>query len=288
MKKRSASAVVLAMVLSAALPAAAYAENTDSQVASAEEMITPQDVVDEDMVPIYGDKLQDGTYSMEVRSSSSMFSIIDCQLTVIEGEMKAALTLSGDGYLKLYMGTGEEAVKASEEDYITFELNGEGKQVYEVPVEALDMGIDCAAFSKRKQKWYDRVLVFTSESLPQEAFKEFEMTDLEELNLEDGIYQVGVSLEGASGKTAVESPAVLKVENGTFTATVIWSSSKYDYMLVDGEKYLPVNTEGNASFEIPLTGMDYRMPVTIDSTALGKPRELDYVLYFDSASIVKE
>lgn len=288
MKKRSASAVMLAMMLSAALPAAAYAENTDSQVASAEEMITPQDVVDEDMVPIYGDKLQDGTYSMEVRSSSSMFSIIDCQLTVSEGEMKAALTLSGDGYLKLYMGTGEEAVKASEEDYITFELNGEGKQVYEVPVEALDMGIDCAAFSKRKQKWYDRVLVFTSESLPQEAFKEFEMTDLEELNLEDGIYQVGVSLEGASGKTAVESPAVLKVENGTFTATVIWSSSKYDYMLVDGEKYLPVNTEGNASFEIPLTGMDYRMPVTIDSTALGKPRELDYVLYFDSASIVKE
>lgn len=288
MKKRSAAALALAMALSVVLPAAAYAEDTDSQVASAEEMITPQDVVDEDMVPIYGDELKDGTYPMEVRSSSSMFNIIDCQLTVSEGEMKAAVTLSGEGYLKLYMGTGAQAVEASEEDYITFELNEEEKQVYEVPVEALDMGIDCAAFSKRKEKWYDRVLVFTSESLPQEAFKEFKITALDDLNLEDGVYQVEVNLEGASGKTAVESPAVLKVENGTFTATVIWSSPKYDYMLVDGEKYLPVNTEGNAAFEIPLTGMDYRMPVTIDSTALGKPRELDYVLYFDSSSIVKE
>ena len=49
----------------------------------------------------------------------------------------------------------------------------------------------------------------------------------------------------------MESPAALTVADGRMTATIVWSSSNYDYMLVDGEKYLPTNTEGNSTFEIP-------------------------------------
>ena len=124
-----------------------------SQVASADEMSAPVDVVDEDMNPIYADSLNDGTYPVEVLSSSSMFRIVDCRLTVKDGAMTAAMTMSSDGYLMLYMGTGEEAVRASEDDYIMFELNEDGKQVYTVPVTSLDQGISCAAWSKRKEKW---------------------------------------------------------------------------------------------------------------------------------------
>lgn len=254
-------------------------------VASADEMAAPVDVVDETMQPVYAKDLEDGTYEIEVSSSSSMFKITDCKLTVADGKMSAVITLNGTGYLKLFMGTGTEAVKASEDAYLTFEENEEGKQMYEVPVEALDMGIDCAAWSKRKEKWYDRVLVFASASLPQEAWKNMEMTTLEELALEEGTYQVAVAIEGGSGRTQIQTPTKLTVADGVMTAEIGWSSPYYDYMLVDGEKYLPVNTEGDSVFEIPIKGMDYQMPVTADTVAMSEPHEIDYTLCFDSASI---
>lgn len=258
---------------------------TESLVASADEMAAPVDVVEADMEAVYGDEVKDGVYTIDVSSSSSMFKITDCSLTVDEGEMTAVITLGGDGYLKLFMGTGEEAVKASEDEYITFTENEEGFQTYEVPVEALDMGIDCAAWSKRKEKWYDRVLVFEASSLPQDALLHTEMTQPEDLALEDGSYTIEVVLEGGSGRTAVQSPAVLTVEDGVLTAEIVWGSPYYDYMIVGEEKYLPVNTEGDAVFEIPVTGLDYKMPVTADTIAMSQPHEIDYTLYFDSASI---
>lgn len=126
---------------------------------------------EETKTPIYADKLNDGTYSIEVTSSSSMFRIVDCELTVSGDEMNAVMTLSGTGYEKLYMGTGEEALAAGDEDFIYFTENGEGAYTYTVPVEALNADIDCAAFSIRKQEWYDRTLVFEADTLPEGAIK---------------------------------------------------------------------------------------------------------------------
>jgi hypothetical protein len=112
--------------------------------------------------PIYADQIKDGTYAIEVSSSASMFRIIDAQLTVKDGEMSAVLTLSGTGYQKLYMGTGEEALKDTDDHCIYYVENGEGKYTYEVTVEALNKDIDCAAWSINREQWYDRVLVFQS------------------------------------------------------------------------------------------------------------------------------
>ena len=120
--------------------------------------------------PIYADQLEDGTYTIEVSSSSSMFKIVDAQLTVADGEMTAVLTLSGDGYEKLYMGTGEQALEDTEDTYVYFVENDEGMYTYEVPVAALDQDLDCAAWSFRKEKWYDRVLVFQSALISEDAF----------------------------------------------------------------------------------------------------------------------
>lgn len=282
MRKMMASALALIAAGSMAVTALA-----SEQVASQDEMVTPQEVVSEGMEPVYAGSLKEGTYAIDVLSSSSMFRIIDCQLTVADGEMSAVMTLSGDGYLKLFLGTGEEAAAADEADCITFELNDDGKQMYEVPVEALDMGIDCAAFSKKKEKWYDRELVFSAASLPQEAFDDALVVTAEDLALEDGVYTIDVALEGGSGKASVESPAELTVSDGAATATIIFSSSHYDYVLVDGEKYLTVNTEGNSAFEIPVDAFDFKMPITADTTAMSTPHEIDYTLYFDSATIEK-
>lgn len=267
---------------------ASYAAGQDStgsdKVASADEMVEPEDVVEEGMEPIYADSLKDGTYDVEVKSSSSMFKITRCELTVANGEMTATMTMGGTGYLYLYMGTGEEAVAAAESDYISYVENENGEHTFTVPVEALDAGINCAAYSKKKEKWYDRVLLFRADSLPQEALSEGAVTSLE---LEDGTYTVAVALAGGSGKATVESPALMTVADGKMTVTLIWSSSNYDYMMVDGQKYLPVNTEGNSAFEIPVLGFDYKMPVTADTTAMSTPHEIEYTLQFDSASVKK-
>ncbi len=261
--------------------------DVSDQVATKDEMATPQDVVSEDMEPVYADSIKEGTYSIEVLSSSSMFRIIDCQLTVAGGEMTAVMTMNGDGYLKLFMGTGEEAAAAGEDECIPFELNDDGKQTYEVPVEALDMGVDCAAFSKKKEKWYDRVLVFSAASLPQDARLDTEIVTAQDLGLEDGAYTIEVTLGGGSGKAAVESPAELTVADGAATAVIVFSSPNYDYVLVDGEKYTTVNTEGNSAFEIPVTMFDGEMPITADTIAMSTPHEIEYTLHFDSATAKK-
>ena len=242
-------------------------------------------VVTDDMVPVEADALKDGVYPVEVDSSSSMFHITEAELTVADGKMSAKLTLSGSGYGKVFMGTGEEAEKAGEGDYIQAEESADGKNVFEIPVEALDKGIDCAAYSKKKETWYDRTLVVRASSLPMEAYKEGNMKTVESLGLEDGTYTVEVKLEGGSGRTTVETPTQLKIQDGKATAVITWGSSHYDYMKVGEEKYEPVNTEGNSSFEIPVTVFDQKQKVIADTTAMSVPHEIDYTLIFDSESI---
>ena len=104
---------------------------------------------------------------------------------------------------------------------------------------------------------------------------------------EDGEYSIQVDLEGGSGKASVTSPTILTVEDGKAYAQIQWSSSNYDYMIVDGEKYEPVNKDGNSTFEIPVTVFDAEMEVTADTVAMSTPHEIDYTLNFDSSSMKK-
>ena len=85
----------------------------------------------------------------------------------------------------------------------------------------------------------------------------------------------------------MESPAALTVADGKMTATLVWSSPNYDYMIVDGEKYLPTNTEGNSTFEIPVAALDTALTVTADTVAMSTPHEIEYTLTFASASLTE-
>lgn len=285
-------AVALASLL---LLGAGCAANTDSQqadtqstsnaVASADEMAGVEDVVEEGMTPIDGSQVRDGVYDITVDSSSSMFQIVSCELTVENGSMTAQMTMGGTGYLYVYMGTGEQAANADDSEYIPFVEDAAGAHTYTVPVEALDAGVPCSAFSKNKEKWYDRTLVFRADSLPADAFAEGVVTTAEDLSLADGVYQVDVTLEGGSGRASVESPAQMAVENGKVTATIVWSSSNYDYMKVDGVRYDAVIENDRSVFTIPVTCFDWKMAVIADTIAMSQPHEIDYALRFDSASI---
>lgn len=107
-----------------------------------------------------------------------------------------------------------------------------------------------------------------------------------ETDLEDGEYSIQVDLEGGSGKASVSSPTLMLVKNGRMYAELQWSSSNYDYMIVDGEKFQNESEEGrNSVFTIPVTALDDKMEVIADTLAMGAPREIDYTLTFYEASI---
>lgn len=292
MKKLTSAALILALLLTVGCGKSSESSEQASTTAPAEstaavagenETVPDELVIPEDMTPVTGSQIKDGTYDITVDSSSSMFKITSCSLTVENGEMTAIMTMSGQGYLYVFMGKGEDA--SDESKFIPFVENENGEHTFTVPVEALDKGIDCSAFSKKKEQWYDRTLLFNASSLPADAFKDGEITSVESLGLADGKYTIDVALEGGSGKATVQSPAEMIVENGSASAVIIWNSPNYDYMIVDGNKFEFSGGGENASFTIPVIGFDYKMPVTADTTAMSKPHEIEYTLFFDSSTI---
>ena len=103
---------------------------------------------------------------------------------------------------------------------------------------------------------------------------------------QDGTYQMEVELLGGSGRASVTSPAKVEIKDGKAVATLEWSSPNYDYMVVDGEKYLPVNTEGNSVFQIPVEAFDQDIAVIADTVAMSTPHEIEYTLNFHAGNAV--
>nr|WP_297708458.1 ABC transporter substrate-binding protein [uncultured Butyrivibrio sp.] len=103
-------------------------------------------------------------------------------------------------------------------------------------------------------------------------------------DISDGEYAASVVMSGGSGRAYIESPCKVTVEAGKITAKIVWSSPNYDYMVVDGATYYPVNSEGNSTFLIPVV-LDKEMVVSADTVAMSKPHLIEYTLTF---SIIKE
>lgn len=93
----------------------------------------------------------------------------------------------------------------------------------------------------------------------------------------DGEYDGFVSLSGGSGRAYIMEPCKVTISSGNVTAHIIWSSPNYDYMIIDGAKYYPVNKEGNSEFVIPVR-LDEDIPVQADTTAMSTPHLIDYTL----------
>lgn len=272
---------IFALALALMLLGAALAEADLSHVADASEMTDVIDVVEPGMEPVTADRLNDGTYEVAVDSSSSMFKIVGCTLTVQDGAMTAVLSMKSDSYTYMYPGTAEEA--AASDAPVALAVDGES-YTFTLPVDALDAGYTCAAFSARKQVWYPRTLLFRSDSLPAEAWKDGETASAEALA--DGLYTCEVALEG--GRATVESPAALTVEGGVATARLVFGTSRIDYVVVDGEKYLPEEGAETAVFTVPVAGFDRKLSITVDSTAITPAVEVAYTMTFDAASLKAE
>lgn len=296
MKNRFVKALVLSVAVctvmtgsSAVFAAEEKTETVETAEESAEE--SAEENTEESTQEQTGNVLKDGVYSAKFDTDSGMFHVNESQdgkgvLTVKDGKMTIHVSLVSKSILNLFPGLAEDAAKEGAEllepttDSVTYS-DGYTEEVYgfDIPVPYLDKEFDVALIGK-KGKWYDHK-VSVSEAQPLEA----EGKSVEDLKLEDGSYTVEVALEGGSGKATVESPAVLEIKDGKASAVLVWSSPNYDYMLVDGEKYERTNTEGNSTFEIPVSGFDYQIPVVGNTVAMSTPHEIEYKLQFDSASV---
>lgn len=228
--------------------------------------------------------LADGVYLADFNTDSTMFHVNEvCEgkgtLTVKDGKMTIHVSLASTSILNLYPGLAEDAQKDGAEllqpskDELTYPdglketVNG-----FDIPVPALDQEFDVALIGK-KGKWYDHK-VSVSNPVPQgqEA-------------LADGEYTVEALLSGGTGKAKLLNPTALTVSEGKITATIVWSSSNYDYMIVNGDQYLPITTEGGSTFQIPVESLGVEIPVTADTVAMGTPHEIAYTILLQADTV---
>jgi hypothetical protein len=240
--------------------------------------------------------LADGTYLADFKTDSSMFHVNEAYdgkgtLTVENGVMTIHISLGSKKILNLYLGLAEDANKEGATllmpttDTVTYS-DGTSEEVYgfDVPVLALDEEFDLALVGT-KGTWYDHK-VSVSNPEPLEADVEGAVTEEKTAPaLEDGEYTIELTFEGGSGKSKILSPATVSVSQQAATVRLEWSSPNYDYMLLEGEKYLPVNTEGNSVFELPVTAFDEPISVIGDTVAMSTPHEISYTITFHSDTL---
>ena len=235
-------------------------------------------------------QLPDGVYTAEFSTDSSMFHVSEAcdgkgTLTVKDGVMTIHISLGSKKILNLYPGLAEDAAKdgavllAPTTDTVTYS-DGMTEEVYgfDVPVPVIGEEFDLALIGT-KGKWYDHK-VKVSDPVAEGAADTFDLSAVE-----DGSYTIELTMEGGSGRASIQSPAQLAIADGAATATLEWSSPNYDYMLVNGEKYLPVNTEGNSVFEVPVEALDAPLTMIGDTVAMSTPHEVEYTVTFHSETL---
>lgn len=231
------------------------------------------------LLPLLAKDIEEGSYEIETASSSSMFKIEKTVLYVKDNAMTADITLSGKGYSNVTMLSAADSEGLTSLEGTTAAVGKDGKYVFTLPVQSLNTELVCSAFSKKKQKWYERRVVFYSEKIPAENIFVTPYV-MQKCGLKDGSYTISVKLAGGSGKASVKSPASMRVKDGIPLARIEWSSPNYDYMILNGKKILPLANEQNSVFELPVLVFDKAMSVFADTTAMSTPHEILYQLEF--------
>ena len=276
--KQFVSLSVASLMLAAVLTGCGGASSAASSAASSEAASAVSAAASEPAEAA----LPDGVYTAEFDTDSGMFHANEAcdgkgTLTVENGTMTFHVSLASKKIVNLYVGMAADA-DANKADWllpttdtVTYS-DGTSEEVYgyDIPVAAVDEDFQLALLGT-KGKWYDHTVSIRNAEPRADAAAETPA---------DGEYNVNVVLEGGSGRATVDSPAALTVADGKMTATIVWSSPNYDYMIVDGEKYLPINTEGNSTFVIPVAALGAPLSVTADTVAMSTPHEIEYTLTF--------
>lgn len=243
----------------------------------------------------------DGIYSTTAETGASMFKVVGVKLTVKNGKMSAVITLSGEGYDYLYMGTAADAathtdnwIKYSGTD--TYTLGDETKtgRTYTMPVSALDTPLTIASHSERQQKWYNRTITISSKNLKKTGDIPAEGTPA------DGIYSTS-AVTGAAMFKVVGTK--LTVKNGKMTALITLSGVGYDYLYMgtaadaanNKAQWIKYNgtaayildgvTKTGRTYEIPVSVLD--KPITVASHSESHNKWYDRTITFSSKDLKK-
>ena len=221
--------------------------------------------------------LPDGEYTVDFETDSGMFRANEAcngkgTLTVKNGMQTLHVSLQSKKIVNLYVGTAEDAQQSGAVwlepivDTVTYS-DGLSEEVFgfDIPVVSVGQEFDLAIIGT-KGVWYDH-RVSVQNPVPQA-----------------GDYTCAVTLTGGSGRASIASPADLTSDAETLTATIQWSSPYYEYMIVDGVQYDPIQQEGNSTFQIPVV-LDADMTVSASTIAMSEPHLVEYTLYFDSTTL---
>lgn len=263
---------------------------------------------------------KDGTYTGKVEhvaGTATMFKIEACKIVVKNGKATATITLSSTGYDKLFLGSKEDALKAKDSELIPYVVDKNGKYTYEVPLAGLNQEIRLAARSHRyfeagdKDKmWYDHTLKFNvdasgsgsggdgsggsssggsssssnSNKYQSKTDGKTSQVDTSAGGLKDGEYGSGDFTFSWSGGTGSHGLNItcdkISVENGQAWAYVTFNSGKWVYLKASGSQYDPVEQGSDyTTFKIPVQ-LNANNKVVGCTTAMSKPYEIEYTLYF--------
>lgn len=219
-----------------------FAAEGYDQVASGAQKASMKEVKSYGMIPIRAADVNEGSYRIEVRSSSTFFRVEKAVLHVKDGKMTADLTLSSSSYKFIYPGTAEEAAAADLKAYTKLkERDGQGS--FTIAVSGLNEEIPCAAFSKKKKCWYDRNLLLDAGTLPREALR-IALPDYEKIDKAVEAYENGEEA-GGSGDTSSGAGAGANAGAGT-AGSALTSYEPVAVDMEDGEYSIQVNMAGGS------------------------------------------
>lgn len=110
----------------------------------------------------------DGVYQASVKTDSALLRFSDCILRINDGKMTAVLKCANRGFDHFYPGSAMEA-PSCEDSWITGIPSSDGGCTYVMEISSLDHPIPIATHSAKKNMWYDRTLIISSDSLIKEG-----------------------------------------------------------------------------------------------------------------------
>lgn len=298
MKKKMTAvfAVFLTLILTISQAVSVFAETADQQPDNA---------------------FADGTYTIPAETDQRMFYIVSDEgrgrtavLTVKDGQMTAAFSLTGTGYDKAYMGKVEDVTDADASQISGYTVQN-GYYTYTVSVSELDRKLEIAMHAVKSGKWFQHTIIFYSSKEAKERIEKEQNQNQEQKpdsdkntnnsgnktsdknntktqsGLTDGTYTPGqFSWSGGSGRLAYIACDKITVKKGKAYATIRFSSSSYDKVQAGGSTYANTGS-AESTFTIPIT-LNANNTISARTVAMSAPHWVEYTIYPYLAEVGKE
>jgi hypothetical protein len=255
-------------------------------------------------------KLRDGTYKIRTEVTGKMFYIYPKSaskhysiLTIKNGRITAVITLDGQGYDYVYMGTKSRADKAPKSSWSKFSAKN-GFYSYKIKVSRLDKKLNISGHSRKYNQWFgDRTIIFYSGTAKRvkagttatgsKKRKQASRTNKKSTvvsarkstaavnngtKLKDGTYTPDqFSWSGGSGRLTYIKCTRIRVSGGQAYATIVFGSSSYDSLKASGHVYSKSGS-GLSTFVIPVR-LNANNTIIGRTTAMSQAHWIEYTIY---------